>query len=524
MRAVLIAHAQSTKNRMFREMGRTSATASVVFLSLLSLFAIIPLGGGLGMIGYVLMENIDDASSVAILASLFTLFPIFGGMTSGLVAGARELAWERYRVYPIRVRSLFFAELVAAFGDVIPFFVALSAFAMTVGMAVSEPRVLAVAPLVWLESVVMVLVVQMLVGALAESLVKRLRTVLGVCVALCIVVAAALSSRSGSAHRGDPSALFEKGQRLFTSLTHVMQWLPTGSAMKSLGAAANGDFSRAYLLHIYPLVALAACCGLAAWLMAREAQNVIHAVDKSSATRLWTFGSPWAGVARAHATTMMRSPLGRFGLLMPLISLVLIKSPLAHALGTAQWGTLSTFSYVAISTVQMHFGAFGMDGHGIKTLLLLPISPRDLLVGKMSAVALYHAVQLLILSVFLLGIGDASLLDIAAGYLLATSIFFTQAAIGHRVSVWMPRAFPKKGMRRTAMPLPLTLLSLGTFVFSASLYGAAFVVGSSFGQGPLFAFMLLGVGVSVCIYLIMLRGLPAFFERHREKLLSAVGD
>ncbi len=508
---------------MMREMGRGNATATIVFLSALAALATLPLAGGLGVIGYALMQAFDDKASFAILGALFTLFPIFGGITSGLVAGARELAWERYRAYPIRMRSLFAAELVAAFGDVIPFFVALASASITIGMGIAQPRVLVVAPLILFECVLTVLVVQMLVGGLAEVIVKRLRNAFVLILTAVLVAIVVVSTRS----RGPSSPtgfIDDQAREGFRYLTYAIQWLPTGAAIRSLGLAKEGHLVHALALHIYPLVTLTLLCFVAAWLMAREADNTRSPTERKAPARVWTFRSPWFGVARAHADILMKSPLGRFGWLMPLISLVLIKGPLAHTLGSARWSTLSSFSYVAISTIQLHFGAFGMDGHGIKTLLLLPITPRELLVGKMSAVALYHFLQLSILTIFLFGMGDTTVANLIAGFFLAISIFFTQAAVGHRVSVWMPRAFPKRGMRRTAMPLPLTLLSLGTFLVSALLYGAAFVIGTQYGPYALLGVMFGGVLLSVSIYLALLPGVPAFFERHREKLLTAVGE
>lgn len=524
LRTVLVAHMQSTTNRMIREMGRNRALATSITLLVFSFVGIVPLCLGLGFIGYALMELIEDPTSVAILASLFTVFPLFGGMTSGLVAGARELAWERYRTYPVRVRTLFVAELIAAMGDLIPVLVGLASASVLIGMAVVDARILVVAPLVWLEAVVTVLVVQMLIGGIAESAMRVMRRAAGVGFALVLVAALFAARALRHAHQARPTDFAARFQDATRRIATIIDWLPTGVSIRSLLEAAHGNVARALVLHVYPLAVLGACAVAAAYLMAREANGTHVVSERSERVRLWSFTKPWVGIARAHAAALMRSPLGRFGLLMPVISIALIKGPLSESLGTSRLQTLSTFSYVAVSTVQLHFGAFGMDGHGIKALLLLPIRPRDLLFGKMITVLAYHVIQLLILAVFLYLLGSTTLLELASGFLLALAIFFTQAAIGHRVSLWMPRAFPKRGMRRTAMPLPLTLLSIGTFLFALGLYGGAYYVGAAFGQAALFGAMFVALLVSLGVYAVMSVGLPSFFEKHREKLLHALSE
>lgn len=524
MRTVLVAHAQSTKNRMLREIGRKHALLTALSLFIFSVAGILPLCFGLGLLGYALMELIDDPTSVTVLASLFTIFPLFGGLTSGLVSGARELAWERYRMYPIRLRALFLSELVAAMGDLIPILVALASASVLVGMAIVDARILLVAPLVWAEAVLTVLITQMLIGGITESLIRVLRRVAGVAFVLVFVGAIFLTRYLSQIANTASAPVTERMQNAITMLSRAIDWLPTGASIRSLIAATHGEFARALVLHAYPLLALLACATLAAYVMSREA-NASHVVlDRSACVRLWSFRTPWVGIARAHFDILIRSPIGRFGLILPVVSIAIVKGPLAASLGSSHVQILSTFAYVAVGVVQFHFGLFGLDGHGIKTLLLLPIRVRDLFVGKTAALLVYHSAQLLILAVFLYLLGSGSVLELVNGILLALSIFFTQAAVGHRVSVWMPRAFPKRGMRRTAMPLPLTLLSLGTFMLALALYGGAYFLAGGFGHGWVFVLMCVALLVSLGAYTLTHWGLPDFFEKHREKLLRALAE
>ena len=180
------------------------------------------------------------------------------------------------------------------------------------------------------------------------------------------------------------------------------------------------------------------------------------------------------------------------------------------------------FLFVAFSQSIAQLGMFGRDGRGMRTLLVLPLELRALLVAKLLTGLLYHAITAgLVTLVLALAIRPAPSL-LLAGWLFSWFAFFTYVAIGQRTSAWMPRPITR-GARSNPLALPVVLLSLFTALGLAGLALALWFADLRLGGGylPLFAAALAVLGAVGCWAQL---GPAARFVEARRDLLLRVSE
>jgi len=112
-RALLTAHFQTSWNSSAREMGRQGVLVMGLLVALLGLLGAGPLFLGMGGLGCLLGRSLDESLAPASLGVVLTLLSLGGGLFGGVAGGARQLSWEAYRGFPLGLRTLYFAELVA---------------------------------------------------------------------------------------------------------------------------------------------------------------------------------------------------------------------------------------------------------------------------------------------------------------------------------------------------------------------------------------------------------------------------
>ena len=177
-RALLAAHGQATWNRSARELGRQGAWALALVVGILALFGAFGLLLGGGALGWLLGGRLERPVVITILGTLLAFLGIGGGLIGGVLGGARELAWEAYRGFPLRLRTLYLAELTAGLADMLPMTMGLALTGLLIGLGLAAPSTLPLLPFLLLETLLMLLALQLLVGGLAAALVKRLRLAL----------------------------------------------------------------------------------------------------------------------------------------------------------------------------------------------------------------------------------------------------------------------------------------------------------------------------------------------------------
>ncbi len=523
LRAVLAAHWLATRNRATRELGRSGVWVLLLGLAVVGTTVLAPLWLAMLGIGFAFGKTLPGPHAEPLLGGLLFGLSYFGGATSGTISGAKQLTWDAYRTYPVRLRTLFFAEIVASAVDLMPIVLGVATLALAVGLVIASPKLALLMPFVVAEGVLGVLVVQLLVGALAERLIRRLRVALNV-LALVLAVGIVFGAMvpTMASQPSDPmSAALALAARARGPLEHAAMILPTTWTARSLGALVEGHLARALAYQAIPLGALALVTLAAARALARDAEGA--ADGDQPPEKLWTFRTAVAGVARLQFATILDSRVGRFGLVFPLVVVVLVRGPLTMLVGRAPWAVPAAFIYVALLGTQFQLNQFGLDAHGTKALLLLPIDEADVWRGKARGLLAYQTLQAASLAVFLAFVQRPSLVELASGVLVFFAMVSTENAVGRATSVLMPRMLPRKRMQSNATPIGLVLVALFMSLVFGGTLGIAFAVLAHRAPGyrPLVAAALLVVAASA--QRLLLPRASALLRRRKETLMAALG-
>jgi len=522
---LLAAHAFATRNRLRRELGRSGVWLVGLALAFFGTTFLLPLWGLMVAVGWLLGMGLPGAGSEALLGAALFAMSFLGGATSGAMGGAKQLTWESYKTYPVRLRAIFAAELLASAVDLMPIVLGISTLCVCAGVAIAAPRALWLLPLVFVEGLAGVLVVQLFVGALAESVIRRLRVGLGV-LAVVVWIGIAVSAMIPAELKAQGSDPFAPAHlaalaRATRALQHAALALPTTGAARSLGAWLDHRPLEALAWHLYPLAVLALLALASAKLLDRDASG--RSSEDEAPEKLWTFRTPAAGLARLQFATIMDSRVGRFGLIVPLVVLALLRGPLAQVAGQTAWAVPGAFLYLSLVGNQFQLNQFGLDGHGVKALLLLPIDEGELWRGKARGLLLYQALQAALLAGLLAVLQKPAPEQLAGGVVLYFVMAMVQNAIGRATSVWMPRMLPRKSVRANATPIALVLVGLALSVVGGGALGAGFAALARSAPHALVPAMLVALAVAAVVNRALLPRAARGLKNGKEKLLAALG-
>ncbi len=527
-KALLTMHFQSSWNRSARELGRQGALVMGLLVGLLGLLGTGPLLLGMGGLGWLMGSNLDRPLAPALLGGVLALIGIGGGLFGGVLGGARQLNWEAYRGYPLKLRTLYFAELVAGIADPLPLILAVGLTGFLGGVAVGAPATILLLPLVLLETLGTLLALQLLVGGLAAALVRRLRLALTLLAVLAWVGSTLATSqlsrhpvpRATTSHRGEQQAQVEAlGRRG----AQVLAVLPSHGSALSLVRAREGHWGSTLILHFFPLGSLALLMLLGARLVAREAQAEASRQTTRGPDRLWSFRGPVEGLARLHFRTLMASQLGKFAFLMPVMTLVLLKGPFAQFRGQSLWAVPMAFAYLALVGNNVVLNQFGFDRHGIKVLLLLPVTAMDLLKGKLLGMAVHQGLQALLLIILLAAFEAPGPAPLVAGPLMLGCVFLAQSAVGQWTSLWAPRPMAMDSLKNSNMPFAVGMLSLATSGLWTGLFGGLYALMAWLAPAWLLPAMALAFALTLGAHFALLPTVAAFLDRRREVLVERLG-
>ena len=521
-RALLAAHLQASFNRSRKELGKQGQAALIVVMAVMaaSLLPLLPLAA---FGGYATARGLPQRWAVYLLGGVLGALPIAIGLTAAVLGGRRRLAWESYRIYPVRLGPLFFSEIVAGFGDPWALVYLTLGTAFGLGFATNRPALAPLCLLLFVMSLAWMACSELLVGSLGGALVKRLRWLL-VSLGGLLWLAAIVGSQVAPTLRPqlDETGL-EQMAAVLRALATAWERLPSTQAAMGLAAAARGDLAGAAGRQAYPFAFTAVLMGLAYVLLARETEPARQANRLESPGRAagrWTFRHPTGGVARLHWDLLMRSHIGRFAFLFPLATVVVIKALFAANPGLATWGVPAAFAYLALTGSALQFNQFGLDGPGIKGLLVLPIAGRALLLGKLWALAAHQALQMGTLVLLLAVLMRPSLSSLMAGLLVSASLFVLQAGVGHWISVWQPRRMPLDKLRGTNLPLATGLVQLGVSATGMTVLGGAWALCGWLAPAALIPVQLATLGVAIVAYRAALAPAAAYLERQHERLVD----
>ena len=519
-RALAMVHAQSTWNRLRKQMSTAGLWAFFIVLGLIFLSAVVPLLGALGALGWVAGANLGTENAgraIGLSAMGFTGLTLFAGLLGGISSGSRQLPWETLRLFPVRDRSLFAAELFAGAGEAITAVELAALLAACVGASIGAPVATPLFLLLFVTHALALLSLQQLAGSVAQRLSRRMRAVLILLPLAAITLPSLLPLLIARTSR----STFESwGERVNT----LTRWLPARAVMDAAEGLVSGEVGGWALLNaVAQPVAAAVVIVWFAFEFVRRERPMTQDGGSGPPAKLWTFTSQAMGVARLQWESLAQSLPGRFGLMMPLITIVLIRGPLAEVIPGRGWTAPVAFGYAAIAGTNLLFNQFGLDRHGVKVLLLLPVEPSALLRGKLLGFAAWQGLQAGLLAVLLALTGHHDPLELLLGVLLYACVFLILAMVGQFASIWQPRPLRKNGLRAAQPPLVVVVLMFGTLATAGALLFGITVVVRNFAPGWELPVLTVVGAVLAAIFFPVLAFNTHFLERNREKLVEVLG-
>ncbi len=529
LRALAVAQWHSSLAVARRQLG---ATTQWILLALFIFFIVVgflPFLPAAAFGGFVLSRSI--ATLQPIVLALFSLgvsaITLFMAVVFGASAGStRQLPWESLRAFPLRLRTLFWAEFFANAADLTTatYIVIFAVFAA--GLCAGRPLATPLFLGLFLSHVVLLLAIKIISAGVAQRLLARVKFVVVLLPVLAISMATVPAMLfNGSSKSGSKMTLpTQAKERGIAWAISASKFTPTRPFLNAAQGSAHGQLTIQDLIGLgLVLLLVFAAVAISYWLTVSERGRGQQA-QIVKPKPLWTFTRPEVGIARLQLYSIAKSRIGQFGLFFPLITILLIRGPLARFAANSPWSTSAAFAYAALASTNLLFNQFGLDRHGVKVLLLLPISSRTLLLGKWLGFGAWQSVQLLLLIVLFMLSGQRSVVALTTGALVNLSAFFILSIIGQFCSIWQPRPLDPDSMRRSSPSLSVSILTLGTVaiigvVVSAVLFGIKFLA-------PGFEIPFLAL-VLVALMGIAWAALPlnaSYLTIRREKLLETLAS
>ena len=522
-RALLLAHGQMMVNRTRKGLGRRGVIGLVLVILMLIVSAA-PLFGTFGFLGYIFGRSLDEPLAAILMGGVLMAVTAGFGIIGGMLGGARQLTWDAYRSFPIPFRTLFFAETFASVGDM----VVLAFLGMCVSMLGAfgweSPHSAPLAVLLFAQLLLWALFVQHLVGALAVTAVRRLRRAMIVLVVAAWVGVSVISGAARELHDDLQGTEVEHLKSLWHTLRPIVELFPTVLSVRAMVAVRQGAYLRGAALEL-PMLAVTLLLGGASYaLLKGEARPQLTRAETpwASGRRFGGTSEPRWVVARLHLHHVAASLQGRFGLVVPLITVVLIRGPVG-AVGIGPALTLpGAVIYLALTSTQFHFNQFGFDGQGVKTLFLLPVTMRDVLLGKAFALLAYSAVQFVLLFLMLVALVHPSWRDTCAAALLAACLSLAHVLEGHWLSAIYPRLLAMHRINSTGIS-GANLLPLGVGMANGAVFGGLYGLLTWLepaARVPFLAALLVAV---IAVYRLLLPRAAEFVNGRREKVVEVLG-
>jgi hypothetical protein len=519
-RALAVAHLQSTWNRLRKQMGSAALWVFILVILFLTITVALPILASLGLLGWAAGNAIgtrDAERAIGIGGVVFSGLTVLLGVIGGISSGSRQLPWETLKGFPVRSFTLFLAECFAGAGEVITIFEILALGAACLGAAIGAPWGAPFFLVLFITHAASLLALQQLFGSIAQRVSRQLRLML-----LLLPVAGVSTSYFLPllAKRITGDEYLSVGARLAA----VRSFFPAGWVLRAAQEATVGGLSvlTVVVAVVFPTVVTVLLVLLAWQFVAREKPLAIEH-DRSKPVKLWSFTSQVMGVARLQWESLTRSIPGRFGLIMPLLTLVLIRGPLAELTGRG-WTAPIAFGYASLAGTNMLFNQFGLDRHGVKVLFLLPVEPIALLRGKLLGFAAWQGVQATLLTVLLSITGKGEPLEMLIGLLLYANIFLILAMVGQFASIWQPRPLRKNGLRASQPPFVVVIMMFGTLGTAGGLlYGVLYGLKAFAPAWQIPALLITGALLFALVFPVIAFN-ALFLERSKEKLVEVLGS
>lgn len=532
LRALLAAQAQSTWNRLRLEAGEASVVAGGL-VAVIAAAAMAPPVGVCFVAGRSSGHGLAAGGSLAAGLTAFQALILALAVLSGLLEHRLAFSAGGFRLYPIPRLPLLGAELVAGLLNLFTLLGALCSLALALGLSLGAPRAAPVFLLIGLQAVLWVALAQHLAG-LAKRVLAGSRLAGAAALVAVIGLSFWLAPEGG---RGLPEAVRAVAHRL----TAALQVLPFSQAYRGAEDVLRGRLLAGGLRQLVLLAASGLFFAFVAAVHPRTG-DVASGARGRKAERLRSFRGPVTALARVFQGLVLGSREGRVALAVPLVvsaclslSVVaanelqsrVVDQPLPGPLAIlAFWAGLplvGIFLAVLPTMDELWLNQFGPDGPAVRSLLLLPVRPEQILLGRTLGMARLQVLK------GALGIGPLlyqcrpPLGEVAWGLAAWGSVFLVLAACGHLVSARLPRRL-RDGAFLGARATPLTAflvpaaVQLPVYAVLVLTYRASAPLGP---WGPALGFSLLLLAVAIG-YARALPFLGARVMALREHLVEAL--
>jgi hypothetical protein len=533
VRALLTAHAQSQWNETLRQSGLAEKASTVAVISLVSLILMIPAYMTFKY-GMYLGDKIKETPESALLfwcglqAQFTVVCAVLGGFRHKIVFSFKELGR-----YPLPRIQVILAEIPAGFFEVFPILGGIGIVFSNLGLAVKLPEWIPLILPLALHGILSMLILLVIAGSAKRFLMKqRKRTLI---IGLILLLTVVFLSKA-------ETLLFLRAFFMFIMPVFLVDqpyipFLPGSQGYTGMINLMTGDITGGVLLLLGACVSTIVLLILAAWIHNKQLSTE-HAASKtrkhhdheikfrfqaggvslvflkqllaSTSGRLNLFTGFLLTFGCAFFTFMMRQGLSKGKLIPP--QMVMITERLQEI---PVYGLMLYLLVLFNSDIWMN--QFGWDRGGIRTLLTLPISTRNLLLGKMMGMLRFYFLQILIASVPLLFVYTPSLSELIGGIAAAMTLLLICTAIGHLISVKFPRPVLRHGTSN--IRFNLSWIPLVLFITISLCLTIVILIGRLFGAWGSSLSMVIVLGITLIAYFRTLPRLSKEFYYDRENLL-----
>jgi hypothetical protein len=237
-----------------------------------------------------------------------------------------------------------------------------------------------------------------------------------------------------------------------------------------------------------------------------------------------------AAVAGKELLYLLRSSTGKLNLLIMPAFAVLIAVVFASKLDQPVLGIdpdqIVFFGLILYATVFPHnflANSFAWEGGGIKSYFLLPVSGRQILLGKNVGIWLYSLVLLTeCVITWLVVAGSPGLIAIVSGALVFAVGILVYTTAGNFVSTVFPVKRDPAGMNSSPSQVAVLIMFAGVLV-NATIISAVLLVAGLLGSGLMQALLLAALVVIIsAIYWLLLGSAARLLEARKESLVETL--
>lgn len=523
--ALVRVHYQSTWNQITRGAGFGGRVVTAFMLAIVAAILVLPAVAAL-RIGLAMGGELARGGDPDVLQNWNALQVTFtvGFAILGSFRFRPAFPFARFGRYPLTPFQLLIADFPAGIFEVFPLLAITAVASMNLGLAMHMPAFAPLVLLLTLAGVVALLSLMIVLSALWAALARH-RVLLFAVIILGVA----------GAFAGGTRALRTVVKRW---LPEIAEQFPIGHGFTGLLALRAGAVGEG----VTGLAVATAGSALLLLLAAYVHRNRLVADADVPGSRTLTeaqvrFNTPAATIGRLFLRQLLGARAVHAQLILPLLytaPIALVTSMLRSATAEGRvlpeilvdlvargdgmlWYALVPMLGIGMNP-QIWMNQFGWDRGGMRTLLLLPLDSRDLLLGKLRGLLGFSAIQTLIGILPLFLIRMPSLREVVIGVTSGGVALIVTTAVGHAVSFRFPRGID--GTAGLQIPLHLAWISPVTLgVIVGGLLGVHAIGDLIAPQGGLAA-LILTLTAAILAYFALLPRIAWLLRENRERLLA----